>query len=177
MSRRVLVVAFDDEQRLLAALRHAREARHEVLDVHAPYPVHGLPELLGERPSRLPWACLAGGLVGLGFGWALQVWTSVHDWPLNVGGKPLDSAPAFVPVAFELTILLAGLGVVAAFFLAERRRTPAPPAACAVRATDDRFVVSIGARDATFDGDAMSRRFREEFGACEVEELLVEDAT
>ncbi|MBL9087947.1 MAG: DUF3341 domain-containing protein [Planctomycetia bacterium] len=177
MSRRVLVVAFDDEHRLLAALRHARATPHEVLDVHAPYPVHGLPELLGERPSRLPWACLAGGLAGLGLGWALQVWTSVHDWPLNVGGKPHDSAPAFVPVAFELTILLAGLGVVAAFFLAERRRSPAPAAACAVRATDDRFVVSIGARDATFDGPALARRFREEFGACEVEEILVEDAT
>ncbi|MFO0932528.1 MAG: DUF3341 domain-containing protein [Planctomycetota bacterium] len=177
MSRRVLVVAFDDEHRLLAALRHARAARQDVLDVHAPYPVHGLPELLGERPSRLPWACLAGGLVGLTLGWALQVWTSAHDWPLNVGGKPVNSTPAFVPVAFELTILLAGLGVVAAFFLVERGRTPVPRASFRGRATDDLFVVSIGARDATFDGEALGRVYREQLGACEVEELLVEDAS
>jgi hypothetical protein len=175
MSRRVLVAAFDDERRLLAALAHARAHGHEVLDVHAPYPVHGLPEALGERPSRLPWACLAGGLVGLAAGWALQVWTSATDWPLNVGGKPVNSAPAFVPVAFELTILLAGLGVVAAFFLVERRRTPTPPVACRARATDDRFLVSIGARDATFDGEALGRLYRERLGACEVEEVLVED--
>jgi hypothetical protein len=176
MSRRVLVVAFDDEPRLLAALRHARATRQDVLDVHAPYPVHGLPELLEERPSRLPLVCLVGGLVGLAFGWVLQVWTSAHDWPLNVGGKPVNSTPAFVPVAFELTILLAGLGVVAGFLFGERRRTPVPRATFAGRATDDLFVVSIGARDATFDGEALGRAYRERFGACEVEELLMEDA-
>lgn len=76
--------------------------------MHA-HPVHGLPELL-ERPSRLPWACLAGGLVG-GHRWALQVWTSAHDWPLNVGGVRELTPASSQWVAFESDlILLAGLG-------------------------------------------------------------------
>jgi hypothetical protein len=87
-----------------------------------------------------------------------------------------ELTPAFVPVA-ALTILLAGLGVVAAFFLVERGRTPVPRASFRGRATDDLFVVSIGARDATFDGEALGRVYREQLGACEVEELLVEDAS
>jgi hypothetical protein len=127
------------------------------------------------RPSRLPWACLAFGLLGLAVGVVLQVWTSAFDWPLNVGGKPLASLPAFVPVAFELTVLFAGLGVVAAFLLADRRRRRAAAPPLPPRATDDLFVVSVGARDATFDAPALGRWFRERHGATATEEVLVED--
>ena len=140
-----------------------------------PYPVHGLPEALALRPSRLPWACLGFGLVGLALGVGLQVWTSAVDWALDVGGKPLLSWPAFVPVAFELVILFAGLGTVATFFWSERRHRRPPACAAALRATDDRFVVTIAAKDATFDGDALSRLYRERFGAQEVEALLGEE--
>jgi hypothetical protein len=176
MSRRVLLVSFRDEARLLAAVADARARGHDVLEVHGPWPVHGLPEALGLRPSRLPWVCLAGGVLGLAGAFALQVWTSAVDWPLNVGGKPLASLPAFVPVAFELTVLLAGLGVVAAFLLADRRRRRrAPPSRLAARATDDVFVLSVGARDATFDDEALGRWFRERHGADDVEAVLVED--
>jgi hypothetical protein len=175
MSRRVLVVAFCDEGRLLAAVADARARGHDVLEVHGPWPVHGLPEALGLRPSRLPWVFLAGGLLGLAGAAVLQVWTSAFDWPLNVGGKPLWSLPAFVPVAFELTVLLAGLAGVAVFLLAERRRRRAPPSRLAARATDDVFVLSVGASDATFDDEALGRWFRERHGATDVEEVLVED--
>jgi hypothetical protein len=176
MSRRVMVAAFDDEARLLAAVAYARAHGHDVLDVHGPYPVHGLPEACRLAPSRLPWACLVAGLVGLAGGVALQVWTSAVDWPLNVGGKPAASMPAFVPVAFELTVLFAGLGVVAAFFLGERRRSRAPRTSTASRATDDLFHLSVGATDATYDGEALARLYREQLGACHAEEDLVEDA-
>jgi hypothetical protein len=171
----VLVAAFEEEASLLAAVSWARARGHDVLEVHGPWPVHGLPEALGARPSRLPRACLAFGLAGLLCAAALQVWTSAVDWPLNVGGKPLLSWPAFVPVAFELTVLFAGLGVVAAFLLGERRRRPAPPSALRARATDDAFVLSIGARDATFDGEELARTFRRRLGAASAEEVLVED--
>ena len=121
-SRRLLVAAFEREEDLLGAVREARSKAwgHEVLEVYAPYPVHGLPQAQGLKPSRLPWACFVGGLAGLSIGVALQVWTSAFSWRLNVGGKPFSSMPAFVPVAFELTILLGGLGIVAALFHACR---------------------------------------------------------
>jgi hypothetical protein len=175
VSRRVLVAAFEDEGRLLAAVRAVRAEGHDVLEVHGPWPVHGLPEALGMRPSRLPRVCLASGLLGLLAAVALQVWTSTVDWPLNVGGKPLLSWPAFVPVAFEVTVLFAGLGVVAAFLLADRRRRPVPPSALSARASDDAFLLALGARDATFDADALARRFRERLGAVHAEEVLLED--
>jgi hypothetical protein len=171
----VLVAAFEDERRLLDAVEVARARGHDVLEVHGPWPVHGLSEALGMRPSRLPRACLAFGLLGLASAVALQVWTSAVDWTLNVGGKPFLSWPAFVPVAFELTVLFAGLGVVAAFLLAERRKRRPPASSLRARATDDAFVLALGARDATFDGEALARWFCERLGATRAEEVLVED--
>jgi hypothetical protein len=176
VSRRVFVAAFRDEESLLAAVRHARGSANEILEVHGPWPVHGLGAAIGQRPSRLPWACFAFGLVGLAVGVALQVWTSAFDWPLNVGGKPLVSAPAFVPVAFELTVLFGGLGTVAFFLFGERRRRRLPPVSFAARTTDDLFALSLLPRDATYDADALSDLYRSRFGAVETEELIWEDA-
>lgn len=175
MSRRALVLAFSDEHALLEAVAFARASGEDVLDVHGPYPVHGLPEALGEAPSRLPWVCLAGGLLGLLGGLWLQAWTSATDWPLNVGGKPLRSWPAFVPVAFELTVLLAGLLVVAAFLWVDRRRRPCPPVTVAARATDDLFLMTLGARDATFDAERLAACYRDRFGADASEEVLLDE--
>jgi len=176
MSRRVLVAAFDEEHALLGAVRALRAGGHPVLDVFGPHPVHGLDDALGLRPSRLPWVCLAFGLLGLAGGFLLQAWTSAVDWPLDVGGKPLLSWPAFVPVAFELTVLFAGLGSVAAFFFVQRR-TGRPPGVPGVkpRWLDDRFAVVVGAADATFDPEALARDLEARHGAVAVEAHLVED--
>ena len=176
MSRRVLVAAFDEEHALLGAVRALRAAGRPVLDVFGPHPVHGLDEALGLRPSRLPFACLGFGLVGLAGGLLLQAWTSAVDWPLDVGGKPLLSWPAFVPVAFELTVLFAGLGSVATFFFLQRRtgRPPGLPGS-RPRWLDDRFAVVVGAADATFDGEALAHDLKVRHGAVAVDEHLVED--
>lgn len=176
MSRRVLVASFDDEHRLLAAVRRARAAGDAVLDVHGPYPVHGLDDAMGARPSRLPWVCFAGGLAGLGLALGFQAWTSATDWPLNVGGKPLLSWPAFVPVAFEVTVLFAGLGVVAAFLAAELRRRRSPPVRLAHRATDDLFQLSV-VPAAGVDPEARAADLRSVGGAVDVDAYLEEDAS
>ena len=176
MSRRVLVAAFPDERTVLEAVRSLRASGRAVLDVFGPHPIHGLDEALGLRPSRLPWVGLACGLVGLGGGFLLQAWTSAVDWPLDVGGKPLLSWPAFVPVAFELTVLFAGLGAASAFFLANRRASRPPGAAVPhPRWLDDRFAVVIGATDATFDAAEIARELESRGGAVAFEEHLVED--
>lgn len=173
MSRRILRVAFGDDARLPGAVAEVRAQGHEVLDVLAPYAVHGLPEVLGLRPSRLPWVCLLAGLVGLVGGVALQLWTSSVSWPVDVGGKPLDGLPAYVPVAFELTVLLAGLTSVAAFLLRERCGLSRLPAQLLARSTDDRFVMLVEARGAGYDPDRLADRLRQRFGALEVVEALV----
>ncbi len=175
MSRRYLLASFSDEARLLFAVKSARGEGQDVVEVFGPWPVHGLPEALGQKPSRLPWACLAGGVAGLALAVALEGWTSAIDWPLNVGGKPALSTPAFVPIAFELTILVAGLALVAAFLFRERGRPRPVPSQVRARLTDDLFQVAVGAVDATWDADALTQEWRERFGAVHVEEVCVTD--
>ena len=144
MSRHLRVVVFGDEEHLLAAARAARARSFDVVEAYTPYPVHGLDEVLGIPRSRLPWVTLAAGATGLSLGTWLQYWASATDWPIDVGGKPFDSLPAFVPVMFELTILFAGLATFV-FVLARSGLLPGrrPPRQIA-GTTDDRFALVVG---------------------------------
>ncbi|MBK9713950.1 MAG: DUF3341 domain-containing protein [Kouleothrix sp.] len=105
---------FDDPDALLAAARRARDEGYRKLAAYAPFPVHGLAEAIGRRPSRLPLIVFAGGVVGGVGGYLLQLWTTAIDYPLNVGGRPLHSWPMFIPVTFETTVLVAALTAVLA---------------------------------------------------------------
>lgn len=176
MTRRIVGVSLPGEVGLLDAVADLKRAGHRVHDVLGPYAVHGLSESLGQAPSRLPWVCLVAGLVGLAGGLLFQAWTSAVDWPVDVGGKPPFSWPAFVPVAFELTVLFAGLGTVAAFLLRERAKPLRLPESLRARATDDRFVIVVEPVSASYDAAALRERMREQHGAVEVEEVLVEEA-
>src|SRR3954470_19929451 len=115
-----LVATFSDATTLVRAVRPVRGERFRVYDVYAPYPIHGLDRAMGLRRTRLPFVTLVAGLTGLAFAILFQVYTTVLDWPLNVGGKPDNSALAFVPISFELTVLFGGLTTAAAFFLRAR---------------------------------------------------------
>jgi hypothetical protein len=169
VSARAQVAWFDDEHRVLDALRICRERGFEVDDVVSPFPIHGLDAALGLRRTRLPWITLAGGLAGLSLGAWLQYWTSARDWPLNVGGKPFDTYPAFVPVMFELTVLIAGLCTVFGL-LALCRLWPGRRARAGVQATDDRIAVLIAQRDARHDVNEV-RQVLLECGALGVDPL------
>lgn len=114
--------SFSDPELLLAAVQKLVRDGYTVLDTYTPFPVHGMDEALGIKPSRLPRTCLAFAILGLATALVLQVWTSAFDYPLRVGGKQLAAIPAFIPVIFELTVLFAGLGVVASLFVVSRLR-------------------------------------------------------
>ncbi len=117
MGRRLHIGTFDDDHGLLAAVQDFRGRGIEVVDVISPYPVHGLDEALGMPRSRLPWVTLAGGVFGVALGMWFQYWASATDWPLDVGGKPFDSLPAFIVIGFEMMILFAGLATAGMLFL------------------------------------------------------------
>jgi hypothetical protein len=141
--RHVLVGDFARAENILGAARAARDHGFRIADAYAPYPVHGLARAMGLRPSRLPWLCFGLGLLGATFKLAFQFWAMAVDWPLNVGGKPWNSFPAYVPVTFEVMVLLAGLGVVLAFLL-RCRLFPGKQAVPLFRgATDDSFVLAL----------------------------------
>jgi Protein of unknown function (DUF3341) len=155
--REFVVGRFQHENPVVDAVEALRSSGLRVYDVYSPYPIHRLDEAMAIRRSRLPLAALAGGVLGLAAALALEIYTSVVDWPLNVGGKPDNSLLAFVPIAFELTVLGAGLLICAAFLL-RCRLLPAGGSPVVDRAaTDDSFAVVVRCRDSAFDRNLVER--------------------
>ena len=120
MVKSCLVATFTNPDALIRAVYPLRREGFRIYDVFAPYPVHGLDAAMGLRRTRLPMVTALAGLCGLTFALTFQYFTNIFDWPLNVGGKPDNSTLAFVPVCFELTVLLGGLATVGALFIKGR---------------------------------------------------------
>jgi len=158
-----LLAEFDEPDRLLAAARAAYEDGYRNMDAYTPFPIEHLAEAIGFRTTRLPWVIFAGGFVGCLGGFILQYWVSVSAYPENIGGRPLNSWPSFIPVTFELTILLAALTAVCGMLVLNGLPMPyhalfnVPRFAQASR---DRFFLCIEARDKCFD-QKKTRRFLE----------------
>ena len=143
MTRRIDVAVFGSEDGLLDAARTCRASGLEIVDVRSPHPIHGLDEVAGIRRTRLPVVTLVAGACGFALGNWLQFWTSAQDWPLDVGGKPWDSMPAFLPVTFELTVLFAGLATVAALLVRSRLGPGRPVTLGDLGTTDDRYALLV----------------------------------
>jgi hypothetical protein len=150
MSRRFLVAFFAKEKDLLGAVRVLREKGFAVVDAFSPYGVHGLEEALGWRRSRLPVVTFLLGLAGAAFKVWFEFWTTSVDWPLNVGGKPFNSLPAFVPVTFEVMVLLAGVSTVLAFCFITRSFPGKRPRLLSPSVTNDRFALVVEQKGAMF---------------------------
>lgn len=161
MNRRLLVSVFGHEKDILGATNAARGRGYKIEDVYTPYAVHGMDEAQGLKESKLPWVCLGLGLTGAMAKLWYQLWTSATSWPVNVGGKPLKSVPAFVPVTFEIMVLFAGVGTVIALLIASRLWFGKKPKVLYDGATNDRFVLVLEETDATFDVDEVRRLFEQ----------------
>jgi hypothetical protein len=151
-----LLAEFEEPNELIAAARHAREAGYTQLDAYSPFPIEALAEALEIHDHRLPVLVLLGGILGGLGGFALQYWTAVVDYPLNVGGRPFHSMPSFVPVTFECTILAAALCTVLGMLALNGLPMPYHPVFNVPRfalASRDRFFLVIEATDPKFDPD------------------------
>ncbi len=144
MNQKVYVAGFAEEKDLFQAVAAVRKRDWPIVEAFTPYPVHGLDEALGLRRSRLSVACFVCGLLGVALALSCQVWTTAWDWPLNVGGQPWNSLPAFVPVMFEMMVLFAGLGLVVAWMLRCRLFPGKKPQLLLQGETDNRFVLVLG---------------------------------
>jgi hypothetical protein len=149
-----LLVEFDDVHALVHACEALRDAGYTRWDAHTPFPVHGLNDAMGLKPSKLPYLALCGGIGGLGLALLMQWWMNARDYPYLISGKPIFSLPANIPIIFELTVLFAAFAVFFgmlffnglpryhhAVFYSERISL----------VTDDRFFISVEVADPRFD--------------------------
>jgi ActD protein len=172
-----VLAEFENPEDLVAAVKLARAAGFRRMDAYTPFPVEGLAEELGVRHTTLPLIVLIGGLVGCVGGFLLQYWISVIDYPLNIGGRPLNSWPAFIPVTFEMTILVAAVSAVLGMLglnglpMLYHPLFNSPRFALASR---NRFFLCIEAIDRKFDREATAK-FLSELKAKGVSEVAEED--
>jgi hypothetical protein len=165
-----LMAEFDDPNALVAATHRAYYEGYRRMDAYSPFPIEELHDALGSHESRLPLIVLIGGILGGLGGYALQYWVAAIAYPVNVGGRPLHSWPAFIPVTFECTILAAALSAVLGMLALNGLPTPyhavfnVPRFALASR---NRFFLVIEAADAKFALEP-TRRFLESLSPREV---------
>jgi hypothetical protein len=145
---------FETAEELLHAVEKTREAGFHDFDAFAPFPVEGLSEAMGLKWSEVPIVTLLGGLCGGLGGFFFQVWCNVSSYPQNIGGRPLNSWPAFIPVTFELTILGASISAVLGMLAFNKLPQPHHPVFSMKRfssASNDRFYLCIEASDPKFN--------------------------
>jgi hypothetical protein len=149
-----LMAEFETPEDLIEATRGAYEQGYRMMEAYTPFPVEGVAEALGFHRNRVPRMVLTGGVVGGLTGYFMQWYSAVVDYPLNVGGRPLHSWPAFIPVTFEMTVLGAALTAVVGMLAMNglpRLHHPVFNVPGFVLASNDRFFLSIQARDPLFD--------------------------
>lgn len=166
-AKNYLLGVFDDEEIMMHAGQVVVENKIVIDDIYTPFPVHGLDELLNIKRSGLPYVTFIAASMGLGLALYFQYWTSVQDWPLIVGGKPFNSFTAFIPVAFEITVLFGALFTVAAFFY---RCSLFPWTRAKIihpLATNYKFVIAIECGNASVDSERIENILKSN-GASEV---------
>jgi hypothetical protein len=162
-----LMAEFDSPEALLEAGRRAFAEGFRRMDAYSPFPVDGLAEAIGFHRTRVPLIVLIGGIIGCLGGFYLQYWVAVIDYPINIGGRPLNSWPSFIPVTFELTILLAALAAFFSVLALNRLPMPYHPVFNVERfelASRNRFFLCIEAADTNFELER-TRRFLDEIGS------------
>ena len=158
-----IVAEFDDPTALVEAAKRIKQEGYRKLEAYTPYPIKDLHEVIPVI-NWVPFICFTGGLTGATIAWVMQYYIAAIDYPLNVGGRPLYSWPAFIPILFELTVLLAGC---AAFFgmvaLAgfPRPHFPLFNLPQFADATSSRFFLCIEKTDPIYDSELTATQLRE----------------
>lgn len=151
--KELFISTFDNEFDLKNAAIDYRDQGYKIYDAFTPYAIHGLGSIMGLKPSRLTIVCFIFGFLGLIIALWGQYWISAVNWPINIGGKPWNSLPSFLPVAFEITVLSAGLGVVLTFLVRTGVLPGRKPVIYNKRVTDDLFTLVVFKEGGGFDNE------------------------
>lgn len=167
-----IMAEFDSAQALVDAAHKTHEAGYKKIDAYSPFPIEGLAEAIHVR-NDVPLVVLIGGIIGGLTGFFMQYWMAAVDYPLNIGGKPLNSWPAFIVITFEMTILFAGVSAVFGMLALNGLPMPYHPVFNVPRfssASKDRFFLIVFSSDKKYN-PAETRRFLEAFNPRSVSEV------
>lgn len=172
MIKKFVVGSFEDEKVLFPAVKNVRRAGYKIHDIYTPFPVHGLDHAMGLRETSLHTAGFIYGTLGTlialgGMGWIFAI-----DWPLNIGGKPHFPLPAYIPITFELTVLLSAVGMVMTYCYLNQMMPGVKKHHFSPRATDDAFVMVIELTPTSNAEEIKS--FLQDNGAIEINEQEAE---
>ncbi|HUO25885.1 MAG TPA: DUF3341 domain-containing protein [Candidatus Aquilonibacter sp.] len=168
-----LMAEFDSPTALVEAARKTHAAGYKKIDAYSPFPVEELAEAIGFHHDEVPLVVLIGGIVGGVSGYLMQWWISAVDYPLNIGGKPYNSWPAFIVITFEMTILFAGISAVLGMLALNGLPMPYHPVFNVPRfalASKDRFFLIVFSSDKKYD-PAGTRQFFETLAPRSISEV------
>src|SRR6476620_2522724 len=164
--KKFVVSNFYDEQVLFPAVKQVRKAGYKIHDVYTPFPIHGLDAAMGLRDTSLHTAGFIYGIAGTTTAFSFITWVFTWDWPLNIGGKPHFSLPAWIPITFELTVLFSAVGMVLTFCYLCQIAPFVKKDHFNLRSTDDLFVMALECTSKTNETDAVA--FLQSLGAKDV---------
>ncbi len=173
MRKKFIVGAFDDEKVLFPAVKNVRKAGYKIHDVYTPFPIHGLDHALGLRETSLHTMGFIYGITGTSIALGGMSWIFTTDWPLNIGGKPHFPLPAFIPITFELTVLLSAVGMVWTFCWLCKMMPGVKKHHFNLRSTDDLMVMVIECTSKTNETEVQS--FLHNNGAFDINVQEAED--
>lgn len=169
-----LMAEFEDHEHIIAAAQRTHDEGYRKIEAYSPFPVEGLAEALGHKRTAIPLIVLIGGICGGLGGYFMEWYAMAVDYPINIGGRPFNSWPAFIPITFELTILAAAIAAIVGMLALNRLPQPNHPVFNVdefARASTDRFFLCIESDDPKFDVQA-TRRFLESLEPLMVKEVV-----
>lgn len=164
-----VLAIFEDEDVLIDAVKQIRNDGVKIKEVYTPFPIHGLDTALGYKMSRLPIAAFLFGMTGTILALTMMYYMMGFDWPMNIGGKNFVALPPFIPVTFEVTVLLSALGMVATFLIVSDLKPYKIPRMFDIRSTDDKMVMAIDLAENTKNKEEINQILQKS-GASEVNE-------
>ena len=171
--KKFIVGIYEDEDILLNAISSVKEKGINIYEVYSPFPVHGIENKLGYKRSRLSVAAFCFGFLGLSLALTMMIGMMTIDWPMIIGGKDFLPLPVFIPVTFEMTVLLSAFGMVGTFFVVSDLKPWGIPKTFDLRSTDDKHVMAIELDDNKIDSKKI-KTILNTTGASEVNDKVMD---